>query len=65
MMINYCPAKFNGHAHCGSKDMTLMCHVMLQDHVIKGSCDFMGKNQSRQVSIVPCFAAIATLIVEI
>ena len=22
--------------------MFLVCHVILQDHIIKGSCDFMG-----------------------
>ena len=41
----YHPAKFGGHMHCGSADvMALVCHVMLQNHVIKGSCDFMGRN---------------------
>ena len=41
----YHPAKFGGHMHCGSADvMALVCHAMLQNHVIKGSCDFMGRN---------------------
>ena len=34
---NY-PAKFGGHRQCGSGDiMVLVCHVISQDHVIKGA----------------------------
>ena len=65
MKINYSPAKFGGHTHCGSKDTTLMRYVILQDHVIKGSCDFMGKSQSVWITILPSFVAIGTLIVKI
>ena len=65
MKINYRPAKFGGHTHCGSKDTTLMRYVILQDHVIKGSCDFMGKSQSVWITILPNFVAIGTLIVKI
>ena len=37
------PAKFGGHMHGGSGyKIILVCHVILQDHVIQGSCDFMG-----------------------
>ena len=37
-------AKFGGHRHYGSGDMTMSdCHVILQNHMIKGSCDFMSK----------------------
>ena len=28
-------------------DMTLVCHVLLQDHVIIWSCDFMSRSCSR------------------
>ena len=32
------PAKFGGHKHCGSGGkMALVCQVILQDHVTKGS----------------------------
>ena len=42
--VSYHPAKFGGHKHCGIGDiMILVCHVILQDHSIKGSCDFMGR----------------------
>ena len=27
--------------------MVLVCHVISQDHVIKGLCDFMGRAPSR------------------
>ena len=41
--MSYHPAKFGGHSHFGSKVIiNLVCHVILQDHVIKVSCDFMG-----------------------
>ena len=41
-------AKFGGHRHCRGVDiMILVCYVTLQDHVIKGSCDFMARNPSK------------------
>ena len=39
--------KFSGHGYCGSGDiMILVCHVIFQDHVIKTSCNFMGRKPS-------------------
>ena len=39
------PAKFGGHGHCGSGDiMLLVCQGILQDHIVKPSCDFMGRS---------------------
>ena len=33
--------------NCGSGDVvTLVCHLILQDHMIKGSCDFIGRSPS-------------------
>ena len=41
--MSYHPAKFGGHSHSGSGVIrNLVCHVILQDHMIKGSCDSMG-----------------------
>ena len=41
-------AKFGGHRHCGTGDiLNLVCHVILQDQEIKGSCNFMGSSFSR------------------
>ena len=40
-------AKFCGHSYSGSGViMILVCHVISQDHVIKGPCDFMGGRPS-------------------
>ena len=37
------PTIFSRYVHCGSWDkMTLKCHVILQYHMIKWLCDFMG-----------------------
>ena len=35
--------KFGGQRHFDSASMILVCHVILQDHVIKGSSDFMER----------------------
>ena len=41
-------AKFTGHKLFSSRDIIiLICHVILQDLVIKGLCDFMGRSTSR------------------
>ena len=38
---------FCGHRHCGSSDTaTKIVYMTLQDHVIKGSGDFMKGNSS-------------------
>ena len=44
--------------------MILVCHVILQDHVIERSCDFMDRSPSRKVTILPSLVAIGTLVVE-
>ena len=45
---NYYLAKFGDHRHCVSGYiMILVCHVTSQDHLIKGSCEFMGRSPSR------------------
>ena len=37
-------AKFGDHRHCGSGDiMILGCHIIPQDYMTKGSCDFVGR----------------------
>ena len=48
-------SKFGGHRYCSSRDMMfLVCHVIKQDHVIKGSGGYnnrapQGKPPSHQV----------------
>ena len=44
--------------------LVLVCHVILQDHVIKQSCDFLGRSPSKPVTILQNLVAIATLVVE-
>ena len=45
--VSYHPVKFGGLSHSGSGFiMNLVCHVILQDHMIKESCDFMGGSPS-------------------
>ena len=36
--------------------------MILQEHVIKGSCDFMGRSASRGVTILPSFVAIGKVV---
>ena len=54
------------HRHCGSGDMmVLVCHVILQVHVMKRSCDFIGRRPWRYVTILQSLAAIALRIVKL
>ena len=51
-----CPVKFGSDRYCGSGYIvTLVHHVISQDHVIIWSCDFMGRSQSNKVTIPPSF----------
>ena len=43
----------------------LICHVNLQDHVIKGSCDFMEGNSSLCVTVLSNLVAVNIVAVEI
>ena len=46
--VDYVPAKFGDHRHSDSGDiMVLICHIISQDHLIKGSWDFTGWSPSR------------------
>ena len=45
--------------------MVLVYHMILQNKMLKGSFDFMGRNPSRQVTILPNLVTIGTLVVEI
>ena len=47
-MIYHHYAKFGGHRYCSSRDiMILVCHVIKQDHIIKGSGDYYIRSPSR------------------
>ena len=41
------PVRLGGHSHCSSGNkIVLICYMISQDHVMKGSCDFMGRRPS-------------------
>ena len=64
--MSYHPAKFRGHNHSGSEVIrNLVFHVILQDHVVKGSCDFMGESPSWQVTTLQNLVTIGIVVVEI
>ena len=42
--------------------MVLVCHMILQNHLIKGSCDVIGRSRA---PIQQTLVIIATLIVEL
>ena len=47
-MLNYHPAKYGDYGHYDNGNIKILAyHVILQDHMIKGSCDFMGRNPPR------------------
>ena len=65
MVIKH-PAKFGGRGHCGSGDTAhLICHVTLQDHPIKESCNFMKKSSLLYATTLSGLAAIAIVVSEI
>ena len=64
-MYNH-PATFGEHSHCDSGDLTyLICHVTLQDYVIKGSCDFMEGSSTFYGTTLPSLVATRILLVKI
>ena len=65
-MASHQLAKFGDHRHCDSGDiMILVCHMILQDHVIKWSFEFTGRIPSRYVTILPSLVAMGTVLVKI
>ena len=60
------PAKFCAHRHYDSEDiMFLVCYVISQNHVIMWLFDFIGKMQSKQVTILLSFVAIDIVVMKI
>ena len=65
-MVNHQLVNFGGHRHGGTGDMMILVrHVILQDHVIQKSCEFMGRIPLRYVTMLPRLVAIGTVVVEI
>ena len=46
-------------------EWSLVNHVILQDLMIKASCDFSDRSPSKQIIILPSLVTIGTLAVEI
>ena len=41
-------AKFGCHRHCGSGNLMFSAfHVIFQDHMVKGSCELIGRSPLR------------------
>ena len=45
--------------------MVLVCHMVLQDPMMKRLCEFMSRSPSRQVTILQSLVVIATLAVKL
>ena len=59
-------AKFGDHRSCVSRDITnLIIHVTLQEHIIKGPCDFVKGSSSVHISTLPSLVAIGIVLVDI
>ena len=66
LKVSHQPAKFGGDRHVGSEDiMVLVSLVILEEHVIKGSCDLMCKSPPTKVTIQLSLVALETAVVEI
>ena len=57
---------YGGHRRSGSGDLMIsVCHVALEDHVIKALNEFMIRSPSRIVTIVPSLMATGIEVVEV
>ena len=60
------PAKISGHRKFGSRGvMFFVCHMTLQDHMIKALYEFMVRNPPKYFTILTSLIAIVTVILEI
>ena len=64
-MVSQHLANFDGHRHCGSGDMFLICHVTHCDHCLKGCNDFTSGSPSYKVTTMPSLLAIGLAVEEI
>ena len=62
----YHPEKFNSQRHCVSGDIIFLIYqVILQDHIIKGSSDFMARSLLRELIRLPSLLAIDIVVLKI
>ena len=46
--MGWTPSKFGGDGHCGGGDIMIGdFHVILQNHMNQGLCDFMNRSPSK------------------
>ena len=45
--VSHHSTNFGGHRYSGGGDNDLVCHVILQNYVIKVACDFIGRSLSK------------------
>ena len=63
--VSHHPAKCGCNKHsCSRRDVSVcVCHVTMQDHVIKALYDFMVRSLSRYITILSNLVAISTVVV--
>ena len=65
-MVSYHSAKTGCHRHpCQRYMMVFVCHVTLQDHMIKALYDFMITSLSTYITILASLVAIDIVVAEI
>ena len=65
-MVSHHPVNFEGNRNCFGEDiMVLLCHVILQDHLVKMLSGFMSGNLSQLVTTLQYLIAMAIVVVEI
>ena len=66
LIVCHHPDKFGSQRHCVSGDVIfLIYHIILQDHLIKGSSDFMARSLLKKVITMPSLEAIDIAVVSI
>ena len=59
-------AMFDGHWSSESGDLKyLTCHVILQNHVIEGSSNFVSGSFLWYITVLPSLVAMGIIVVEI
>ena len=66
LILSHHFVKFSGHRPCASGDTSAkIFYVTLQDHVIKGSGDFMEGNSLLHIPTLPKLIAIDIVLMDI
>ena len=66
LVVSHHFAKFCGHRLCGSSDTAAkIVYMTLQDHVIKGFDDFMGRNSSLYIPTLSKLTTINIVLMDV